>query len=274
MSTTPFLPLAVPDFVADTMEMDAKEVGAYMLLLMSLWQRKGYLPNNHRKLKRVARIGRDWPKVWGALEEHFEVDGDRIFNTKLLAIVTRVADQRTVNAHSGALGGRAKALKEKNTRLANATISAQQLEPEPEEKEIYKENEFLEWWASCPKQSNQEGCQKLYLDIVNTETASPAKLLSAMRGYAGKCEDERREQKFIKNPKKWLEEKCWRDVSKGNPKPPTDEDRIQSWVGAFTNGKYLSRDSVSQAMVNEMLVRNLITTEQATAKGYCAGGYA
>ena len=131
MSTAPFLPLAVPDFVADTLEMDAKEVGAYMLLLMSLWQRKGYLPNDHSKLKRVARIGRDWPKVWAAMEQHFEVSGGRIYNIKLLAIVTKVADQRAVNAHSGALGGRAKALKEKKARLANATIPSQQLELEP-----------------------------------------------------------------------------------------------------------------------------------------------
>ena len=137
------MPLTVPDFVADTMEMNAKEVGAYMLLLMSLWQRKGYLPNDHSKLKRVARIGRDWPTVWASLERHFEVEGDTVYNEKLLAIVTTVAHQRAVNAHSGARGGRAKALKEKKTRLANATISptvsAWQLEPEPYKNSISKE---------------------------------------------------------------------------------------------------------------------------------------
>lgn len=135
MSETPFMPLWVADFVGDTMDLDAKEVGAYLLILMTMWGRDGYLPNDERKLQRVARCGRDWPRVWAALQRYFTVDGDRITQGRLLKEVQKVASKRIVNAQHGALGGRAKALKSKDAGRANATVSLKQPEPEPEREE-------------------------------------------------------------------------------------------------------------------------------------------
>jgi uncharacterized protein YdaU (DUF1376 family) len=126
------MPLWVADFVGDTMDLDAKEVGAYLLILMTMWGREGYLPNDERKLQRVARCGRDWPRVWASIRHYFTEDGDRITQGRLLKEVQKVASKREVNAQHGALGGRAKALKNKEASLANATVSLQQPEPEPE----------------------------------------------------------------------------------------------------------------------------------------------
>jgi uncharacterized protein YdaU (DUF1376 family) len=120
MSETPFMPLWVSDFLGDTLELDAKEIGAYMLLLMAMWQHKGRLPNDQKKLQRVARIGRDWPKVWASLERYFDSDGDTISNQRLTKELHKVDAKRAVNAHSGARGGRAKALKNNGAPLANA----------------------------------------------------------------------------------------------------------------------------------------------------------
>ena len=39
MSAQPYMPLWISDFIGDTLELDAKEVGAYMLILMAMWQR-------------------------------------------------------------------------------------------------------------------------------------------------------------------------------------------------------------------------------------------
>lgn len=131
MSNTPFMPLWVADFIKDTLDLEAKEIGAYMLLLMAMWGRNGYLPNDHAKLKRVARVGRDWPKVWASIEHYFTVEGDAITQDRLLKELTKVDTKRRVNAQSGARGGRAKALKTKEAGLANATVSLKQPEPEP-----------------------------------------------------------------------------------------------------------------------------------------------
>lgn len=135
MSKTPFMPLWVSDFLGDTLDLDAKEIGAYMLILMSMWKRGGPLPYEEDKLKRIARVGRDWPRVWATLERFFIIDGGEISNKRLMEELLSVTAKREVNAQNGARGGRAKALKEKEARIANATNSPQQSEPYLEKKE-------------------------------------------------------------------------------------------------------------------------------------------
>lgn len=130
MSKTPFLPLWVADFLAKTTDLDARETGAYMLILMALWTHGGSLPDDHRKLQRVARCGRDWPKVWGAIEHYFERDDGKIAQPRLTEELQKVAAKREVNSNNGARGGRAKAMKNKKPGLANATNSLKQPEPE------------------------------------------------------------------------------------------------------------------------------------------------
>jgi uncharacterized protein YdaU (DUF1376 family) len=135
VSKTPFMPLWVGDFLAKTGDLDAKEVGAYLLLLMAMWTRDGSLPDDQKKLQRIARIGRDWPKVWGAIGHYFTAKDGRITNDRLAAELSQVRAKREVNAQSGARGGLAKALKDKEMALANATVSPKQSEPESERKE-------------------------------------------------------------------------------------------------------------------------------------------
>lgn len=132
------MPLWVSDFVGDTLDLDAKEIGAYMLILMTMWGRDGYLQNDEKKLQRVARCGRDWPRVWAAIRHYFTEDGDRITQKRLLEELQKVAAKREVNAQHGSLGGRAKALKSKEATLANATDSLKQPEPE-----LYKEEDSV-----------------------------------------------------------------------------------------------------------------------------------
>lgn len=129
MSKTPFMPLWVADFLAKTPDLDAKETGAYLLILMALWTHGGRLPNDPRKLQRIARCGREWPKVWGAIERFFDVADGEISQGRLTEELQKVNAKLEVNAHNGARGGLAKALKNKEAALANATISLKQPEP-------------------------------------------------------------------------------------------------------------------------------------------------
>jgi uncharacterized protein YdaU (DUF1376 family) len=126
------MPLWVADFVGDTLELDAKEIGAYMLILMAMWGRDGYFPHEEKKLQRIARCGRDWPRVWASIRHYFTVDGDKITQDRLLKELQKVASKREVNAQHGARGGRAKALKNNMAGLANASVSLKQPEPYPE----------------------------------------------------------------------------------------------------------------------------------------------
>lgn len=133
MSNTPFMPLWVSDFIGDTTDLDATETGAYLMLIMAQWQRAGCsLPADQNKLQRIARCGRSWPKTWAAIARYFEKDADGYFNTRARVVYQNVTLKRIVNSQSGAHGGRAKALKNNDTDLANATNSLKRKATIPE----------------------------------------------------------------------------------------------------------------------------------------------
>lgn len=106
-----------------------------MLLLMAMWTRDGSLPNDQKKLQRVARVGRDWPKIWDAISHYFTVQDGKIFQSRLTRELQKVNAKREVNAQAGARGGRAKALKNNKSPLADATVSLKQPEPYSEVEE-------------------------------------------------------------------------------------------------------------------------------------------
>lgn len=51
----PYIPVFVHDFTHGTMDMSAEEVGGYLLLLLHQWD-KGGIPNDDKKLMRIARV--------------------------------------------------------------------------------------------------------------------------------------------------------------------------------------------------------------------------
>jgi uncharacterized protein YdaU (DUF1376 family) len=125
------MPLWVSDFLGDTLDLDAKEVGAFMLLLMAMWQRGGSIPSDEKTLKRVSRTGRDWPRIWERIGRFFVDNDGQLSNKRLTLELQKVVTKREVNAQLGALGGRAKYLKSKETALANGSNSLKQPEPYP-----------------------------------------------------------------------------------------------------------------------------------------------
>lgn len=124
MSSRPYMKLWVADFLGDTTALDQREIGAYMLLLMAMWQGGGSLSSDPVKLKRAARGGRDWPKVWEGIRHYFvEVDG-RLTNKRLAEELHESDMKSQARSRFGVLGGKAKALKDKETGLAKDMAKA------------------------------------------------------------------------------------------------------------------------------------------------------
>ena len=102
MSTRPWMALYVRDFLLDTLELDAAEVGIYMTLLMLMWQRDdAALPNDlgwlQATLKRCrARLhGHEFKRVVPRLlERYFQLGEDGKWRNKRLTNERQIADKR------------------------------------------------------------------------------------------------------------------------------------------------------------------------------------
>jgi uncharacterized protein YdaU (DUF1376 family) len=75
MAAIPFMPLYVADYMSDAAHLSTLEHGAYLLLIMTYWQRGEKLPNDDKKLARICRLGpREWARIKPSISEFFEVD--------------------------------------------------------------------------------------------------------------------------------------------------------------------------------------------------------
>lgn len=133
----PFMQLYVGDYIRDTMDLSTEEHGAYLLLLMTMWSHGAKLPNDQNKLARIARLSpAKFKRVWAAIERFFTVEGDCITQGRLTKEHEKAKEKGQKRAEAGAKGGKAKALKNKDTGLANATVLLKHLpEPEPDIRE-------------------------------------------------------------------------------------------------------------------------------------------
>lgn len=224
MSKTPFMPLWVSDFLGDTLDLDATEIGAYMLLLMAQWNRDGAsLPNDQKKLQRVARCGRNWPKVWAAIERYFSIDDDGVYSKRLRLESQSVAAKREVNAHNGSRGGRAKALKNKDGRLAKAKNSPQRNPSIPEPESIRDTNvslarsepkppdRFGEFWEAYPHRGNAKKGKAKAMEKYQRHVKAGVSQQEIIEGAKRYAADRRVIEGFAKDPTTWLNNQCWCD---------------------------------------------------------------
>lgn len=133
----PFMQLYVGDYLKDTRHLTAEQHGAYLLLLMSMWAHGGDLPNDPKKLARLACCTASrWAKIGADVLEFFEVDGDVITQARLRLELKKALEKSIKRAEAGMRGGSAKPLKSKAPTEANASgLLKHSSEPEPEPEE-------------------------------------------------------------------------------------------------------------------------------------------
>jgi len=100
--SAPYMPLFVGDYIADTAHLSTAEHGAYLLLIMTYWQRGRPLPDDNQKLARIARMSEaEWSEARATIGEFFEiVDGE--WRHRRVDREIAVAAEKSVKARAAA----------------------------------------------------------------------------------------------------------------------------------------------------------------------------
>jgi uncharacterized protein YdaU (DUF1376 family) len=130
----PFLQFYVADYLADTSQLTTEQHGAYLLLLFAMWRSGGDLDPDDTKLARITRLSTTrWNKIKPDLLPLLILENGRRTQKRLRAELKKAKEKSQKRCEAGRAGGNAKALKDNETRVANATVLPWHLlEPEPD----------------------------------------------------------------------------------------------------------------------------------------------
>jgi uncharacterized protein YdaU (DUF1376 family) len=123
MSERPFMQLYVSDYLGDTRHLSCEQHGAYLLLLMTMWNADGSLPDDDAKLARIVGLSvKKWRTIRPEIMGFFTIADGVISHNRLTKEIQKSASKSESRASAGEAGGKAKALKYKQALLANATV--------------------------------------------------------------------------------------------------------------------------------------------------------
>ncbi|WP_017993917.1 YdaU family protein [Rhizobium leguminosarum] len=221
MSERPFMQLYVSDFIGDTLSLSTEQIGAYMLLLMAMWNAGGRLPADEAKLARVARMSvKRWKGISDDLMSFFEVDGEFVRHNRLTKELQKSESKSQSRAAAGAEGGRAKALKDNEARLANAMPTPQHLPdtitrvPSEDARAPGIDPQFERFWDAYPNKTGRPSAEKAFSQAI--KRASFDEIMTGVSAYAAKTDDRQ-----WCSPVRWLSDDRWKDQPAKPPdKPP------------------------------------------------------
>lgn len=124
----------VGDYLNKTLHLTTEQHGAYLLLLMALWNAGAVLPNDAAKLARIARVSpKRWGAVWAEISPFFTLTDEGITQDRLTKERQKVLSLSQERKTAGSKGGTAKALNIKAAELAKLSVCSSIPEPEPKE---------------------------------------------------------------------------------------------------------------------------------------------
>jgi len=219
VSNTPFMQLYIGDYLRDTQGLTTEGHGAYLLLLMAMWNAGGYLPADAKKLARFARCTPSrWAKIAPDLMPFFDLEDGQISQKRLLIEREKASEKSIKRAEVGSLGGRAKALKNKEPAVAKAIVLPEH-SPETRNQKIEEAKAslskrgkgFEEFWQAYPTKVGKRAASDAYDRALGRidDPDPPAVILAAVRLAAERSQKWR--QGYIPNPQTWLNQDRWND---------------------------------------------------------------
>jgi len=240
MAEFPYMPLWTDAYLADTTHLTTIEHGAYLLLLMAAWRAGGYLPDDDRRLMRMAKVEyRQWRRLRPVMEEFWQIKDGQWSNARLLDELCESRQRRDTLSERG----RANALKRWNRGHASRNATAmpenaiqththnqesdsneslyidhscsqasnpRALETNPRAITAEKariEADFDDWWQIVPRKVGKGQARRAY--HAARKKAAAEELTEGIRRYARSLNGT--EVAFIAHPATWLNGERWLD---------------------------------------------------------------
>lgn len=122
MSKTPAFNLDTAAYLADTSHLSLPHHGAYLLILMTMWRADGWIADDERVLASICKVSVfRWRALAPVLRPLLLPKGDKLSQKRLLLELERSKNLVAKAKENGSLGGKAKALKSKESVIADAT---------------------------------------------------------------------------------------------------------------------------------------------------------
>ena len=219
MAEFPNLPLWTDSFLADTTHLDAKETGAYLMLIISAWRSHDCgIPNDDKKLARMARCSlREWRNIKDDVLSFWHLKDNKFYQKKLLKVRSDVTAKSEKAKHAA----QSKWLKNKETGNADASIKhmPQTCQPKPKPKPVDKEEDtnvspkkkykqsFEDFWLAYPVKKGKGAASKAFDNALKRASLEDiANGLNKILPSWGL-----KDPQYIPHPTTWLNRDGWHD---------------------------------------------------------------
>lgn len=201
MSSKPWIPFYVGDFLADTAHLETIEIGAYLLLICHYW-RTGPLPADESRLRNICRLSRhNFSKSKAVILKFFVLENEKYLHKRIDSEIAKAIDISTVKAESGRRGGLAKAVaNSKQKRTQSQSQSQSHIK-----KNNTSSNDFERWWAIYPKKVSKKKAKAIWMRIKPDTDILIANVQDRL------ASDSRWKAGYIKDPTGYLNGELWND---------------------------------------------------------------
>lgn len=118
----PFMQLYTADYRRDTRHLTTEQHGAYLLILIAMWEQQGGLPEAH--VERATELSHDaWLEHRELLAEFFTVKGGEWSNKRIKKDIAEIRKKSKQKQEAGRKGGQTRA---RNAKKRDAELSGSQ----------------------------------------------------------------------------------------------------------------------------------------------------
>lgn len=259
MAALPYMPLYVADYLADAAHLTATGHGVYLLLIMTYWQRGKPLPDDDRKLARIARVTDDeWADLRDEIAEFFTIEGGLWTHGRIDEELERVRAKSEQASEAGKASARRRFSKKlqhvkqaSNDRSTGAqqtfnhtdtdtdivsSLRSETTRARARERAFWPNDAKEAFWAKYPHKVGKGAAMKSFDRIAKRPDRPPfSEIMAGLDRYIR----EKPPDRPWCNPATWLNQERWSDVPADskiqapNARPPANRSRMAAFAAGL-----------------------------------------